>query len=183
MKNLTFIIVLIATLALYSTGCKKSDENNTNETVLTNNYKGQLHLLFSNSYPEFNENTSIDVNVDKNGKMTFGIGGLTYFGEDNNGQSKIRRDGELIIAPNGNYFMNNDKVNFSVDENTMITETMKVWYWDGSNWKLSLNETITDTWNGGLSFSLIEAETSGSVVAVTTANGTVKWTFTLTPIP
>jgi len=186
MKKLTILLLFISICILSTNGCKK-DDNNVNPdstfTLLTNSYKGQLHLTFTNAYPSINESTSIDVDVDRNGKMTFGIGGLTYFGVDDNGQSKIQRDGELIIAPNGSYFMNDDKVYFAVDENTMVTETFKVWYWNGTSWQLAVNETVSETWKDGLSFILIDAEISGSVVAVSTANGSVTWTLTLTPVP
>jgi len=182
MKNLAIVLAILFAYSFIQTGCKKKNDDNT-DPVLTNAYKGQLILLFSNSYPQFSETTSIDVDVDKNGKMTFGIGGLQYSGTNNNGQSKIQREGELIIAPNGEYFIDDDKIHFAVDENTMINETMKVWIWDGTDWQLQVNETIADTWNGGLDFLLIDAEISGSVVEATTANGTVKWTLILVPIP
>ena len=186
MKKLTLLLLSISICILSTNGCKK-DDNNVNPdstfTLLTNSYKGQLHLTFTNTYPSINESTSIDVDVDKNGKMTFGIGGLTYFGVDDNGQSKIQRDGELIIAPNGSYFLLDDKVHFAVDENTMVTETFKVWYWNGSSWQLAVNETVSETWKDGLSFILIDAEISGSIVAVSTANGSITWTLTLSPVP
>jgi hypothetical protein len=183
MKNLSLVLTVVLSFSLIISACKKKNDDDTSGTPLTNAYKGQLHLLFSNTFPQFSETTSVDVDVNKEGKMTFGIGGLQYFGEDDNGQSKIRREGELIISPNGDYFIDNDKIHFDVHENTMITETMKVWYWDGSEWKLAVNENISDTWNGGLDFKLIDAEINGSVVETVTANGTVKWTLTLTPIP
>ena len=181
-----FLLISVSIFVLLENGCKENDDDTSpadSLLLLTNDYKGQLHLLFKNTYPEFNESTSIDVDVNKDGKMNFGIGGLTYFGEDDNGQSKIQRDGELIIAPNGSYFLNGDKVHFAVDENTMITETLKVWVWNGTSWQLTVNETISETWKGGLSFSLIDAEISGSIVEVSTPNGNVKWTLTLTPVP
>ena len=185
MKKLLLLLLSISIFILLNDSCKKTDEedNPADSTfLLTNAYKGQLHLLFINVYPEINESTSVDVDVDREGKMIFGIGGLMYFGEDDNGQSKIQRDGELIISPNGSYFMNNGEVHFAVDENTMITETMKVWVWNSASWQLTVNETISETWKDGLSFKLKDAEINGSVVEVSTPNGTVRWTLTLSPV-
>ena len=180
MKKVILILVLAAVVIFSDISCKK-DENNDDEIFLDHNYSGTLFLLLSNSYPQFIDSTSLPVEVNQSGHMTFGIGELQYSGEDNNGQSKIRRQGELILAPNGYAVKDDDRIWFAVDENTTVDETFKVWIWDGSDWLLQVNETVSDTWNDGLAFPLDEAETTGAVVSTMTANGTVKWTLFLAP--
>ena len=107
--------------------------------------------------------------------------GFIWGGYSHDGQVKIKREGLLIISPNGEYFMNGDKVYFAVDENTDMIEEFTVWIWTGSNWQKTVEETVTDTWNNGLSFSLEDAEISGSVVEVSNENGTARWTLILVP--
>lgn len=186
MKNLSILLILVIAGLILNPGCKKkSDDNNPDDTlspfVLTSDYTGTLSLLFNNTFPEFEETASVTVEVDKEGKMTFGYGSLNYFGENDDGQVKIKREGLLIISPNGEYFMNGDKVYFAVDENTDMIEEFTVWIWTGSNWQKTVEETVTDTWNNGLSFSLEDAEISGSVVEVSNENGTARWTLILVP--
>ncbi len=180
MKNFkNLLMITAAILMLFS--CKK-DEIKPDESLLDNAYHGSLTLFFSNTFPEFAETTTIDADVDKDGKIVFGIGSLEYFGEDDNGQSKIRRDGELVLAPEGNYFISNDVIHFDVNENTTVTENMIVWYWDDTQWVETINEDITELWEDGLHFILQDAATGGSVVEVSTANGTVRWTLLLVPV-
>jgi hypothetical protein len=147
--------------------------------LFANTLVGDLSLFFSNSYPEFESSTSVGVQVNIFGVMIFDQGTLTYFGEDDNGQSKIQRDGELTLAPNGKAVDNNGVIYFQVDENTTVNENMKLWVWDGSTWQLYVDETITEQWNGGLAFDYLESISGGAVVEVVTQNGTVRWTLVL----
>jgi len=190
-KTETLYLWQISVILLINSSCDKKDNDDENDNdndtispgVFNNAHQGQLLLLFSNTFPEFSETAIVDVHIDKEGNMEFSSGGLQYSAEDDNGQSKIKREGELIIMPNGNYFLQDDNVFLAVDENTMLTEKMTVWYWDGSSWQLALDESISEAWNGGLVFSLDDAVVEGSIVEATTQNGTVKWTLILTPIP
>lgn len=191
MKKLIYFPVTILIFLIALTNCEK-DKNAINEDenqdtlspfILTNAYVGQLHLYFSNVFPEFESSGSTDVDVDRDGKMEFSSGGLLYSGTSDNGQSKIKREGEIIMMPHGTHFLQGEEVYFTVIENSMLTEQMTVWYWSGTNWVQAVNESISETWDGGLVFSLNEAIIDGSVVEASTDMGTVRWTLTLTPVP
>lgn len=192
MKNLVNFSIIVSAIFVILLSCNKndtenSDENNNNDTigplVLQHRYLGQLHLYFSNEFPEFESTGSVDVEVDRDGSMEFSSGGLQYLGEDDNGQAKIKREGEIIMMPNGNYFMQDDDIYFAVDENSMLTETMTVWYWNDNTqqWVQAFSQPISETWNGGLNFSLIDAEINGSIIEASSEMGTVRWTLTLSP--
>ena len=188
-KLIYFPLTILIILSTLSHCNKKDDEldDNKNDTIspflLTNKYAGQLLLYYSNEFPAFESNGSVDVEVDREGNMVFSSGGLLYSGTSDNGQAKIKREGEIIMMPNGSAFLQEDEVYFDVKENSMVTEEMTVWYWDGSTWVQAMKETISEAWNGGLEFSLLDAEIEGSVVEVSTEMGTDRWTLVLVPVP
>ena len=151
--------------------------------ILSNDYTGFLQLRITNTYPSFDETTQVDVDINKYGQVTFGTGTLSYSGDDNNGQSRIVRNGTLQLNPTGYYFDNSGEDYIGVDENTTINENMIVYYWDGSQWIEALNENINETWHGGLAFSIDDAVINGSIVQVVTAQGSVTWGLYLVVIP
>jgi len=151
--------------------------------VLSNDYTGFLQLRFTNTFPSFDETTQVDVDINKFGEVTFGTGTLSYSGDDNNGQSRIVRNGTLQLSPTGYYFDNSGEDYIGVDENTTVNENMIVYYWDGSQWVEALNENITETWHGGLAFSIDDAVISGSIVQVVTGQGSVSWGLYLVVVP
>ena len=151
--------------------------------VLSNDYTGFLQLRFTNTYPSFDETTQVDVDINKYGEVTFGTGILSYSGDDNNGQSRIVRNGTLQLNPTGYYFDNSGEDYIGVDENTTVNENMIVYYWDGTQWVEALNENITDTWHGGLAFSIDDAVINGSIIQVVTAQGSVTWGLYLVVVP
>jgi len=175
-----FVCVFFAALFAIA-GCGSSNNATGPDPELDNNYTGTLHLNFSNEFPEFDESTTVSVEVDKYGNMTFGTGTLNYSGEDDNGEMKMNRTGTLTIQPNGEYISGTGNEHFAVNENTTVNERIQTWIWDGSVWQLYLDENITATWNGGLVFDLGEATTTGSVCEVTNSQGSIVWTLTLTP--
>ena len=151
--------------------------------VLSNDYTGFLQLRFTNTYPSFDETTQVDVDINKYGEVTFGTGTLSYSGDDNNGQSRIVRNGTIQLNPSGYYFDNSGADFIGVDENATINEHMIVYYWDGSQWVEALNENITDTWHGGYAFSIDDAVINGSIIQVVTSQGSVTWGLYLVVIP
>ena len=192
MKKLIYFPLTILLFLFTLSNCDKKDDggddtDNNQDTLglflLPLEYQGQLMLYFSNEFPSFESTGAVDVKVDREGNMEFSSGGLLYSGESNNGQAKIKREGEIIMMPNGAAFVDDDEVFFDVNENSMVTEEMTVWYWDGSGWVQAMKETISEAWNGGLVFSLIDAELEGSVVEVSNEQGSVRWTLVLVPIP
>lgn len=151
--------------------------------IFNNEYTGFLQLRFTNTFPSFDESTQVDVDIDKYGNVTFGTGTLTYNADGNNGQARIVRNGTLQLNPTGYYFDNNGADFIGVDENTTVNENMIVYYWDGTNWVETINENITDTWHGGLAFSIDDAVISGSIIQVITAQGSVTWGLYLAVVP
>lgn len=151
--------------------------------VLSNDYTGFLQLRFTNTYPSFDETTQVDVDINKYGEVTFGSGTLSYSGDDNNGQSRIVRNGTIQLNPTGYYFDNSGADFIGVDENATINENMIVYYWDGIQWVEALNENITDTWHGGYAFSIDDAVINGSIIQVVTAQGSASWGLYLVVIP
>ena len=167
--------------------CSKEEEDPVGPPpppeVLSNNYSGFMQLHFTNQYPAFDEMVQVDVDIDKYGNVTFGTGTLTYSGDGNNGQSRIVRNGTLQLNPSGYYFDNSGEDYIGVDENTTVNENMIVYYWDGVQWVEAINENITDTWHGGLAFSIDDAVINGSIIQVVTGQGSVTWGLYLVVIP
>jgi hypothetical protein len=151
--------------------------------VLSNDYTGFLQLRFTNTYPSFDETAQVDVDINKYGEVTFGTGTLSYSGDDNNGQSRIVRNGTIQLNPTGYYFDNSGADFIGVDENATINEHLIVYYWDGTQWVEALNENITDTWHGGYAFSIDDAVINGSIIQVITAQGSAIWGLYLVVIP
>lgn len=150
-------------------------------SILDNDYTGTLYLRFTNTFPEFDESTQVAVEIDKYGGVTFETGTLSYEGEDQDEQVRIRRSGTLTLAPYGNVFHANGDIIIEVDENTSFNERFQQWVWDKqtSTWIPVIDENFSGTWNGGLGFYLGDAETEGSTVSVTTGQDSVIWTLTL----
>jgi hypothetical protein len=191
MKKIFYFPFTILLFLFMLSNCDKNGDNmtddNNNDTlspfILAKEYAGQLLLYYSNEFPAFESNGSVDVEVDREGHMEFSSGGLQYSGTSDNGQAKIKREGEIIMMPHGSAYIKDNEVYFDVNENSMVTEEMTVWYWSGDTWVQAISETISETWNGGLVFSLIEAVIDGSTIEVSTEMGTVRWTLVLVPVP
>ena len=176
------LILVIPILFLVS--CSKEEPTPVEPPeVLTNVYSGWLELHFTNQYPAFNETVQVDVTIDKYGAVTFGSGTLSYNADDNNGQSRIVRNGTIQLNPTGNHFDNNGADFIAVDENATVNENLIVYYWDGIQWVEALNENITDTWHGGYAFSMDDAVINGSIIQVVTAQGSATWGLYLVVIP
>lgn len=179
-----FMIVLLITAVQIS--CSKDDPVPTEpDPVLTSNYSGWLSLHFTNTFPSFDETTQVNVTIDKYGKVTFGTGTLSYNADDDNGQSRIVRNGTLTLRPKGDHFVSNGIDYIEVDENTTINENMIVYYWDDNSqtWIEMINENINNTWHGGLAFRIDNATLSGSIIQSTNAWGSFVWGLYLVAIP
>jgi len=178
------ILSLLTITLLFILSCSKDDQGPAEPSqVFTNAYSGFLKLDFTNQFPAFTETTQVDVMIDVYGKVTFGTGTLTYNADDNNGQSRIVRNGTIQLNPTGYYFDNNGEDYIGVDENATINENMIVYYWDGSQWVEAINENITNTWHGGYAFSIDDAVINGSIIQVVTAQGSAAWGLYLVVIP
>lgn len=180
--NLVKYLVLFFCIILII-ACSK-DENETGpKEYLDHEYVGTLRLHFTNDFPSLDKTVDVTVNINKYGEMAFGTGSVSYDSDENNGQTRIRRNGTLTLRPNGKYFFENLEDMFDVKENTTINETMTVWYGDGVNWTQAFSENINSVWNGGLAFKLVDAVLAGSHVAVNTGYGSADWALYLNVVP
>ncbi len=181
MKLLKLCLILFVVFFVF--GCTDDDEiTDPNPEMLDHNYIGTLYLRLTNTYPEFDETSSVTVEVNKYGIMTFGTGTLNYDGDTTIPQtSRFKRSGILTLRPGGHYKENNNS--FEVDENTTVVEQFQQWIWNNGSWLNVVDETVNNVWNGGLVFYLDEAVINGSVVEVTNAQGSVKWTLVLAVSP
>ena len=183
MKTNKNLLIILSVFLIFAS-CKKKNADNT---VLDLNYTGWLTLYFSNDYyPEFTGEESVDVDISKDGTVTFGTGVLTYSGEEVNtdGDGKIKREGTINIAPSGTVYKNAEgDPHLSVDENSTINENTVMWVKNNAGeWDEVSNTDMTDTWNGGLDFDIDLATIDGaSSVEVNGGNGKVKWSLYLLP--
>jgi hypothetical protein len=133
------------------------------------------------AFPYFDASTQVSVDLKEDGSVTFGTGTLTYEGDDDNGQSRIRRSGTLSLAPFGSTYDTGNDLRIDVNENTTVNEHFQQWVWTGTSWRLVVDTNFSGTWNGGLVFYRSEAEAGGSTIAVVTPQGSASWTLRLDP--
>ena len=176
-------VIVIVFRALISPSCSKDETETGPKQYLDNEYNGFLKLHYTNQFPAIDKTTQVSVDINKFGIMTFGTATLSYDADDNNGQTRIRRNGTLILNPKGNYLFENGKDLFEVNENTTIQETMTIWYGDGVNWTQFSSENINGLWNGGLVFDLQDAVWNGSHVSLITGYGSGDWSLHLVVKP
>lgn len=142
---------------------------------------GTLELHMTCAFPYFDASTQVSVDLNEDGSVTFGTGTMTYEGDDDNGQSRIRRSGTLSLAPFGSTYDTGTDLRIDVNENTTVNERLQQWVWTGSSWWLVVDTTFSGTWDGGLVFYRSEAEAGGSTIAVVTPQGSASWTLRLDP--
>lgn len=149
------------------------------DPILETSYTGILELQFTNTFPQFDETIRLDVDIDAElGLVTVEFDTMHYEGDETNEQNlRIRRDGTLTIQPTAWLEQDGETIYVQVREDTTLNETYEMWPPGGD----PVSETVTDFWDGGLSFDFLEAQTSGSIVSVVTANGSAIWTLTLVP--
>lgn len=155
---------------------------NTPPPVLDHAYVGRLDLLYTQELPQISASAWMNVQVDRDGQMTFQPCALTYDNTSTEGDSRIRRSGTINLAPTGSWFDSNGVDRFSVDENGSGSDRLQQWVFDGVTWQLLIDETFPINWHGGLAFTLDDAVLSGSVVEANAGIYQVRWTLTLTPV-
>ncbi len=183
MSPLKYFIRIIVFVIVLFTGCSKDETETGPKEYLDYEYTGTLRLHFTNDFPSIDKTVSVNVQINKYGDMTFGTGSVSYDADENNGQTRIRRNGTLTLNPKGNYLFENGKDLFEVNENTTIQETMTIWYGDGVNWTQFSSENINGLWNGGLVFDLQDAVWNGSHVSLITGYGSGDWSLHLVVKP
>lgn len=142
---------------------------------------GTLELHMTSAFPAIDVSTRVSVELDEDGTVTFGTATLTYEGDDDNGQSRLRRAGTLFIAPLGNTYDTGTDLRFDVNENTTFNEHFQQWVWADSAWLLVVDTTFSGTWDGGLVFYRSAAESGGSTIEVVNPYGSASWTLKLNP--
>lgn len=145
-------------------------------------YAGQLELLYTQDLPQISETVRMQVQVDRDGRMTIEPGVLSYDGEWSENDSRLRRSGTVNLAPTGAWFDDNGVDRLAVNENGSGTDRIQQWVFDGAVWRLILDQTTDIDWRGGLAFSLDDAVLTGSVVEVNAGTFRARWTLTLTPV-
>lgn len=180
---LCFVLLCVACTVPLSEPADSGDDDPpamVPDPILDRDYAGTLTLQFSNVFPEFNEQGQCAVDVDHEfGIITFQRGSLDYLGDETNSDGfRMRRDGTLTMHPSGHFEVSGDVTYVQVIENTDVSEVLQAWAPDGT---LIMNETVTDFWDGGLSFDFMEAQISGSVCQVVNAQGSAVWTLVLLP--
>ena len=181
---LCFIVLFLGgcTLPLGESGGSNGDDppNMVPDPILDRDYSGTLTLQFSNTFPAFNEQGQCEVDVDHEfGIIDFQTGSLSYLGDETNDDGfRMRRDGTLDMHPSGHFEVSGGTTYVQVVENTDVSEQLQAWAPDGT---MVMDQTVTDFWDGGLSFDFSEAQTTGSVCQVVTAQGSAIWTLVLMP--
>lgn len=175
------IIAQITTTLVLTVACGCSPAPSTPEIdPLSNNYVGTLQLDFTQTLPEINETVRMDVQLNRDGSLVVTPGTLSYDGESAMDESRIRRTGQVALAPTGNWFDSNGEDWIEIVEHGSGQERMQQWVFDGVEWQQVVDVTVPIAWAGGLAFQLNEA-VFGAVVESSSTMGTVRWTLTLTP--
>jgi hypothetical protein len=183
------LLILFIPLLILS-GCSLFEDDEPEDPEIPDNwlehsYEGTLTVNFTNTYPEWDVSTTMDVHIDKEtGLVTFSGATLNYSGETLvSADSKIIRSGNWNIDPTGT-MMNDEGVTWiEVDAHVVINSDVQKIYakTNDGTWKL-MNETdFASTPNSDLAFDVDDAVISGSVVSASSDLGSITWTLRLTP--
>jgi len=183
MKRFTRAMLSVATTVgvLGALGGACPSNQSTSPTALDHRYVGSLNLLFTQDLPPISESVTMEVQISRDGRMTFQNGTLQYDGEITQEDMRLRRSGTVVLAPTGSWFNNGGVDQFQVIENGIGEEQLQQWAFDGLTWQLTLDQTIPIAWNGGLAFELADAVMAGSVIEANAGLYRVRWTLALTP--
>ena len=181
MKKCILHLALIG-LSLLLSSCPVEPEIGVPDPILTNDYKGSLQLRFTNTFPAFDESISMDAEIDKStGLVDIDSGTLSYLGDETNTNTglRMRREGTISVHPYAHLEEINGELYVQVIENADLNEHLQTWV----NGQSVLDQNITDTWDGGLSFKFLESQTGGAVINAANAHGSVTWTLLFVPEP
>jgi len=173
---------------LFQVSCNKDEKKDEEESsMLQNDYTGYLTVRYSNVYPPWDVSTNIDVNISKEMEtILFESGTLSYSGDTiiGNDDSRIVRSGSWQIQPVGFLEKAGDDVQIEVDGGvSVVNDVQKIYAKNPSTgqWQLVFETDISAEPNADLVFSLQEAETTGSTIAVNEELGSIVWTLNLLP--
>jgi len=152
--------------------------------VLTSDYAGTLTLRYQNIViPQFSESVTMNVNVDKHGRMTIEKGTLIYEAEASTSEIRMRRAGSIKVDARGAWNGDGGEDVFNVTDNCLLDEMATTWTWNGAAWQQTDQDRVNETWENGLLFHLEHALSFGSIVAVATSSGAAIWTLRLAAPP
>jgi hypothetical protein len=183
-------LLLLIIISFLLSGCSLFEEEVESEPDIPDNwlehsYLGTLTVRFTNTYPEWDESATMDVDIDKvTGLVTFSGTTLSYSGETIvSPDSKITRSGNWSIDPTGLLIDDDGTVYMQVDAHVVVNSDVQRIYAKNNKgeWQL-VNETdFASTPNSDLSFILDDAVINGSVVSAESELGSITWVLRLTP--
>jgi hypothetical protein len=176
--------VLAISLFLYSCSLFKDDEpkDSTQENRLEHSYEGELILNYTNTYPEWDVTTTMQVEIKKElGTIHISSTNMSYSGEKIIEDTKLSREGKWILNPVGYVKRDGKREYIEIDAGVEVKfDILKQYILNNlGNWQLINENSISGTPYSTMVFSFEEAEDKGSVVSVTTQGGSMTWTLLL----
>lgn len=188
------LLLLISLFIFAISGCDDSGpESDPPDMVIDyfpQSYEGTLVVQFTNTIPEWNVATSMNVSIIKTlGVIEIDSATLSYSGDDIivPENSRIARSGRWSIDPIADEagFTSSGYTVLPVNANiTVNNDTTRVYGWDDESktWKLAQEvDTGTQTPNSDLVFNIDDAVLGGSVVSASGTGGSITFTLYLTP--
>ncbi|MBN2612372.1 MAG: hypothetical protein JXB00_12505 [Bacteroidales bacterium] len=180
-------VITMALILAFATGCTKKDPPNmAPDNWLERSYLGVLTINYTSVYPEWNVSATMDVTIDKEmGDVMVSSTTLNYSGEtiiDEDG--KIERTGSWELVPTGRLEGTWEDRYVFIDAGIIIQNDVQKIYAkdDQGNWQLVSTVDFSGAEpNSDLTFDFDEANSSGSVISVASAAGSITWTLHLMP--
>ena len=117
-------------LGILAAGCSKKEND---DPVFETGYSGLLEVVYTNTYPVWTTETSVEVNISPSGKVVIEPGTLSYSGELITEDSKITRSGTWQMAPEGEVLNKAGATYITVDPGiTVINDVTRIYAKDNS---------------------------------------------------
>ena len=141
---------------------------------------GGITLRLKNDViPHFDESATAECELKTSTLLVCGMATLHYDATEDNGQSKIRRNGSINFMPVGTC----TQTVCLIDHQASVQETLTQWVWNGTIWIQVLQYSTSNDWDDTLRFDLQQSTApGGSTVDVTTSTGSASWTLKLPAI-
>jgi hypothetical protein len=171
-KRILYQMMVMTILITVISGCKKKNEE---PNVLSNSYHGTMTLEYSRGFPNFSSIVQMNIDVAKNGAVTFGPGDSVTFDKEeikynqSKPEIKMKMTGTLgLHAAKGQYFLDKGVSTLMVWVHSSIVGQMTVWSWDDDlGWVQVLDTPYNyeDTYNdGSMQFNINDAVLTGSFI-------------------
>lgn len=186
------IALIILIISFFS--CNEDD----NSIELSHSYTGVLSVEYTKGFPEFTSSAKLDVDIQKDGTVTFTGGGdsdefeaedILY--EDGKPATKIKMTGTLVFnGAQGEVMIADDVEYVLIKVSSSLYVQMTVWAWDDElGWiqMVDLPQTQEDKYSDGpLQFGILAASSlNGQSIKKTLPDiqGTFTYGYNLTLIP